>query len=71
MDPTKPVPVVDPSVITVSVVLDDRAAARKVEALRCQASQTTPLIDAVGLDAYLEANREETYRLATPDDWPG
>jgi hypothetical protein len=53
------------------VVLDDRAAARKVEALRCQASQTTPLIDAVGLDAYLEANREETYRLATPDDWPG
>ena len=70
MDPTKPVPVVDPSVITVSVALDEPAAARKVQALRCQASQTTALIDAVGLDAYLEGNREETYRLATPDDWP-
>ena len=70
MDPTKDVPVLPDEAVAVSVILDDVDAARKVEALRRQASQTTSLIETVGLDAYVQANSVETYRHATDEDWP-
>jgi LmbE family N-acetylglucosaminyl deacetylase len=49
---------------------DDELAARKVDALRCHASQTGPLIELMGPDGYLEINRDEMFRAAGPDDWP-
>jgi LmbE family N-acetylglucosaminyl deacetylase len=49
---------------------DDDLVARKVEALRCHASQTGPLIELAGLERYTEINRDEMFRAAGPDDWP-
>jgi hypothetical protein len=49
---------------------DDELAARKVDALRCHASQTGPLIELMGPDGYLEINRDEMFRAAGPNDWP-
>jgi len=50
---------------------DDELAARKVRALRCHASQTEPLVELMGLDRYTELARDEMFRAAVDDDWPG
>ncbi len=43
---------------------------RKVQALECQASQVTSIIQMAGRDAYKALNADETFRDPTPDDWP-
>jgi LmbE family N-acetylglucosaminyl deacetylase len=45
-------------------------ATRKVRALLSHASQTGPLVELVGLDAYTETVRDEMYRAPGPGDWP-
>jgi LmbE family N-acetylglucosaminyl deacetylase len=49
--------------------LDAEHLDRKVRALRAQASQVEPLVQQVGLDRFAAFNRDETFRLATADDW--
>jgi LmbE family N-acetylglucosaminyl deacetylase len=51
-------------------VCDDALTDRKLAALRSQSSQTTGLIELVGVDVYRALIRDEMYRRATPDDWP-
>lgn len=48
---------------------DDELAARKVQALRCQASQVEPFIAKAGIDVYTRLNRDEMFRERRPDDW--
>lgn len=52
-------------------VPDDDLAARKGRALQCQESQTAPLIDQIGIEAYSDLMRDEFFRAPLPDDWPG
>lgn len=48
-----------------SLVLDDALLDRKLAALRCQATQTAPVIDVMGVDAFRSWWRTETFR--SPD----
>ena len=51
-------------------VCDDDLAARKVRALRSQASQVEGLVAMAGLEAYTRLTRDEMFRLPTALDWP-
>ena len=51
-------------------VCDDELAARKVRALRAQASQVEGLVSMAGLEAYTRLTRDEMFRAPTEDDWP-
>jgi LmbE family N-acetylglucosaminyl deacetylase len=51
-------------------VCDDELAARKVRALRAQASQVEGLVSMAGLDAYTRLTRDEMFRAPTSEDWP-
>ena len=63
-------PTVPAEELAVAFRCDDELAARKVRALRCHASQTSPLVELMGLEGYTEINRDEMFRAAGPDDWP-
>ena len=52
-------------------VCDEVLAARKVRALRSQASQVEALVSLAGLEAYTRLTRDEMFRAPTPADWPG
>ncbi len=52
-------PCVEAEELTLEVTLPDDVLDRKVQALRCQASQTTGLIDLIGDDVYRTWNRCE------------
>jgi LmbE family N-acetylglucosaminyl deacetylase len=49
--------------------LDDELNERKVNALLCQASQVTGLVDQLGLEEFGEGVRDEFFRLPRPDEW--
>ncbi|MCB1248955.1 MAG: hypothetical protein KDB36_06090, partial [Acidimicrobiales bacterium] len=66
-----PPPSVPASELALWFWCDDVLAARKVAALRCQASQVEPLVAMGGLDAYTLLTRDEFYRRATASDWSG
>ncbi|HEY6532379.1 MAG TPA: PIG-L family deacetylase [Acidimicrobiales bacterium] len=51
-------------------VCDDELAARKVRALRAQASQVEGLVSLAGLEAYTRLARDEMFRMPTLADWP-
>lgn len=51
-------------------VCDDELAARKVRALRAQASQVEGLVEIAGLEAYTRLTRDEMFRMPTLADWP-
>jgi LmbE family N-acetylglucosaminyl deacetylase len=51
-------------------VCDDELAARKVRALRSQASQVEGLVALAGLEAYTRLTRDEMFRFPTALDWP-
>lgn len=51
-------------------VCDDELAARKVRALRAQASQVEGLLSLAGLEAYTLLTRDEMFRAPTSEDWP-
>jgi len=65
-----PPPTVPEDELALWFLCDDDLAARKVQALRCQASQVEPLVALSGLEVYTRLNRDEMYRAPTPDDWP-
>lgn len=65
-----PIPTVPADQLALWFVCDDHLAARKVRALRCQASQVEPLVALSGVELYTRLNRDETFREPTPDDWP-
>ena len=46
-----------------------RSLDRKVRALRAQESQVEPLVAQMGENRFRQINRDETFRLATADDW--
>jgi LmbE family N-acetylglucosaminyl deacetylase len=50
---------------------DDELAERKVRALRAQASQVEPIVEAFGVEAYVRLTRDEFFRAPGADDWPG
>jgi LmbE family N-acetylglucosaminyl deacetylase len=58
----------DESELAVWVTCDGELLARKLAALRAQASQIEPLLTAVGVDAFTEFMREEFFREPTPSD---
>jgi LmbE family N-acetylglucosaminyl deacetylase len=65
---------VDPPTVAASELslwhrLDDERLDRKVRALRAQTSQVEPLVEQMGVDRFAALNRDETFRLATDDDW--
>jgi LmbE family N-acetylglucosaminyl deacetylase len=64
-----PVPTVPADDLSLWFVCDDVLAARKVAALRCQASQVEGLVAATGIELYTELARDEMFRAATDDDW--
>jgi LmbE family N-acetylglucosaminyl deacetylase len=64
-----PPPVIPAHEVAVWFRCDDDLAVRKVEALRCQASQVAPIIEMAGVEAYLQLTRDELYRDARADDW--
>jgi LmbE family N-acetylglucosaminyl deacetylase len=55
--------------LAVWFVCDDELVARKVRALRCQASQVEPLLAMTDLETYTRLNRDETFRTSTAADW--
>lgn len=65
-----PPPGIAPEDLALWFVCDEALAARKVEALRRQASQVEPLVALAGVDVYLRITRDEMFRAPTPDDWP-
>jgi LmbE family N-acetylglucosaminyl deacetylase len=65
-----PPPTVPAEELALWFLCDDDLAARKVEALRCQASQVESLIAMSGIELYTRLNRDEMYRAPRPDDWP-
>jgi LmbE family N-acetylglucosaminyl deacetylase len=65
-----PPPTVPADELALWFVCDDDLAARKVRALRCQASQVEPLIGFAGIEVFTRLNRDETFRAARADDWP-
>lgn len=64
-----PLTTVPASELALWFVCDNDLAARKVAALRCQASQTEAFVQMAGLDVYTRLNRDEMFRAARPDDW--
>jgi LmbE family N-acetylglucosaminyl deacetylase len=54
-------PETDPADLALYVTLDERALARKMRALRCQASQIDPLIEQFGEPMMIQLNREEFF----------
>ena len=69
MKPDFPLPATPVDELVLWYRLDDDQVARKVKALRCQASQTDSLHDQLGPDAYTELARDEFFRAATDEDW--
>lgn len=69
MKPDMPIPATPVDDLVLWYHLDDDEVARKVAALRCQASQTDPLYELLGHERYTELARDEFFRAATPDDW--
>jgi hypothetical protein len=65
-----PPPTVPADELALWFVCDDALAKRKVDALRCQASQVGGFIEMAGMEVYERLNRDEMYREATADDWP-
>lgn len=59
---------VDPAELAVWYACDESMLARKVAALRSQASQVEPLVSLVGLEFFRELVREEFYREPRPTD---
>jgi LmbE family N-acetylglucosaminyl deacetylase len=59
---------VEPEELAVWLECDDAELDRKVRALRCQASQIEPLVEAYGLEIMREVNREESFRDPRPGD---
>jgi LmbE family N-acetylglucosaminyl deacetylase len=51
-------------------VCDEELAARKVRALRSQASQVEGLVAMTGVEAYTLLTRDEMFRRPTTEDWP-
>lgn len=64
-----PPPTVPTDELALWFLCDDELAARKVRALRCQASQVEGLVAMSGLEVYTRLNRDETFRAARADDW--
>ena len=60
--------VVDPTELAIWYSCDEPMLARKLAALRSQASQIEPLVELVGLDFFRELVREEFYRERRPTD---
>lgn len=56
------------SEMAVSFSCDDRLLARKLEAMRAQASQIEPLIELSGLGPFTELLRQESFRDPRPGD---
>jgi LmbE family N-acetylglucosaminyl deacetylase len=65
-----PPPTTPAEELAVWFVCDDELAARKVRALRAQASQVEGLVARVGLEPYLRLTRDEMFRDPTDADWP-
>lgn len=51
-----------PDEVVLTLSLDDALLDRKLAALRCQATQTAPVLDAMGVDAFRTWWRTETFR---------
>jgi LmbE family N-acetylglucosaminyl deacetylase len=64
-----PLPTVPADELALWFRCDVELAARKVRALRAQASQVEPLVRAFGLEAYVQLTRDEFFRAPTPGDW--
>jgi LmbE family N-acetylglucosaminyl deacetylase len=65
-----PPPTVPADELALWFICDDDLAVRKVQALRCQASQVEPLIAMSGVELYTHLNRDEMYRAPSATDWP-
>jgi LmbE family N-acetylglucosaminyl deacetylase len=68
MDPDLQPETIDPAELAVWLTCDDALLAIKVRALRAQASQVEPFVQAAGLENYSELVREEFYREPRPAD---
>jgi LmbE family N-acetylglucosaminyl deacetylase len=62
-------PAVGPDDLALWFVCDDGLNEMKVQALLCQASQVTGLVDQVGLPAFRDGTRDEFFRLPGPREW--
>jgi LmbE family N-acetylglucosaminyl deacetylase len=65
-----PPPTVSAGELALWFACDDDLVARKVQALRCQASQVEPLVTLAGIEAYTRLNRDEMFRAPVAADWP-
>jgi LmbE family N-acetylglucosaminyl deacetylase len=65
MDP----PSVEPQDLAISLRPEGALLERKLRALRAQASQIDPLVQAIGEDAFRHLSVEEFFRDARPDEW--
>jgi LmbE family N-acetylglucosaminyl deacetylase len=59
---------VEESALAVWFTCDDDLVARKVAAMRAQASQIEPFVEMVGIDGFTELVREEFFRDPAPED---
>ena len=64
-----PPPTTPADELSVWFVCDDKLAARKVRALRAQASQVEGLVAMTGVEAYIRLTRDEMFRDPTDADW--
>ena len=61
----------EPDELVIDLALDGRELSRKVEALQCQASQTTGLVEAVGIERFSAWVASECFAPAPTGTMPG